>query len=159
MEGGRYLGKTGIMWKQIWEHFGQIFGGKFVRTIALSLIQSFSRGVGFRCRHRWHFLVVKSTHPRGAAAAGRISLIFQIFLPHFFDNVTTNCTPPLNFIFTENNMFPLEISSPIKRRALGPVGTISVPLGNIWLFLASKSQIFHPVLWKLGQIRTHNKMR
>ena len=157
MEGGRYLGKTGIMWKQIWEHFGQIFGGKFVRTIALSLIQSFFPG----CRVSLPAPVTLSCgeiHPpqgTSSCCCPHFPHFSNILASLFLDNsVSTRAKIHQYFssvhlfcIFSKkNNIYPLEISSHIKRRALGPVGTISVPLGNIWLFLASKSQIFHPLL-------------
>ena len=137
-------GRSRIMRKQIWES-SNIFG-EICRNNCSRLIQSFSRGVVFRCRRRRHFLAVKSCHPRGETAAPRISLIFHIFAPIFLflQKILLFHSPSLRFLQIENNMFLFEISSSIKRRGGGASWRHVAPIGNIWRLFVSK--VFHTIL-------------
>ena len=196
------------MWKQIWEHLGQIFWVKFVRTIAWVWFRVFPGVSGFVAGTADTFLWWNQPTPGEQQLPPAFPSFFKYF--PFFDHLSTNCTSPLHFLLHRMTCFPftdvqclntfssclssyvkpntielprhsiLQIFNslnnsplhffereqhvslgdigPIKGRALGPVATISVPLGNILLLFAAKSQIFHPLLWKLGEIRTHNKM-
>ena len=150
-------GRSRIMRKQIGESSN--IWGKFVGTIARVWFRVFSRGVVFRWRRRRHFLAVKSCHPWGETAAPRISLIFHIFAPIFIflQKILLFHSPSLHFLQIENNMFLFEISSSIRRRGAGASWRHVAPIGNIWRLFVSK--VFHTILWKLGQIRTHNRMR